>query len=413
MKAKNLLILIVLGLLLGAGAYLTSRPGRTEAPSDVGRTLFNDLPVNDVTRLVISSSSETVTVAKTGDTWSVPTAYGYPADFNKVRSALRKLSEIKIQESLRMDAGQMADLHLANPSPGVSNAALRVALYGAQGKEIASVLLGKHHERKAPEGPMSFGNFPDGRYLSLDRSQALLVGDPLDDFSTENRNWLEMDLLNVPGDEITDVTVAGTNGAPVHLMRDPKTDQLAIEGLAADQEMDSGKASSAAGALSYLSLSGVADPALASDKTGLNHPVVYTAKRKDGRIYTVRIGDATTDGKRYARLSVDFQAPPAPPPAAPDKKTEEKKGAETQKKDEPQKDARALNEKFQKWTYLVDSYRLDPMLVSRTDLIKKKETKPEASTNTAATATAAAPSPAVSTPAAPQANGGIEVKPAP
>ena len=394
MKGRNLSILLAAAVVMGLAAYYASRQEQKAVPAVQAKNLFADLPVNDVEKIILYSMGNTVTVAKVGDVWAVPGLYDYPANFDKIRTALRKVVELKSQQALRVSPKQMQDLSLTSPldpaPAGTNKTGVLVKLVGAKDQALASLLLGKYHERKAPEGPMAmYGGYPDGRYVSVGKGDVYLVADALDDFSGEARAWLATELLNVPQQDVNEVRITGTGRAPVRLVRSEAGGDLKIEGLADTEEAEAYKVNAAGGALSYLNFADVAAPTVTAAQAGLDKPVVYNAKAKDGRIYTVGLGTTNDAGRRYAKFSVAYAPPPEPAAAAP----EQKEGAE---KDAPDKakqkqmerakleqETRATNEKLQKWTYLIETYKTDPMTYTRNDLVKKKETKAEAGTNAA------------------------------
>lgn len=399
MKGKNLVLLVLAAVLVGAAAYLTSRQKQQEQPAQLGRNVLPDLAVNEVRKIVLYSKEKTIAVAKTGEKWTVPAAFDYPADFEKVAAALRKLADLKVQQVVHLDPRQFADLELLSPLETGATASNRpgllLKLLDQNDKPLASLILGKLHERAAPEGPMSFGGYPDGRFLAAEGGEVFLVGDTLEEISAEPPRWLKTDLINVSAQDIVEVAVTSTNRETIRLTRDEKSGAFTLAGLAETEELNDSKVNSLSSALAYLTFSDVADPALAPDQTGLDAPAAYDAKLKDGRAFTIRLGKAAED-KRYARLEAVFNPPPekeAPnaatnAPAAGDDASKAKK----QEREKLEKQTRELNEKLQKWTYLLPSYKADAMMASRADIVKKKEIKPDASTN----AVEAAYSPVVS-----------------
>jgi len=124
---------------------------------------------------------------------------------------------------------------------------------------------------------------------------------------------------------------------------------------------------------------------LSDEQTGTHDPVVFRAITKEGEIYTVRIGGSPEDGNdRYVRFNVALT--PAGKTGLPktdvedDEEGEEaEKTAKEQAQDkeaEKQKQlnekVRSLGEKLDNWTYLISSYKADPMMSVRADLVKKK-----------------------------------------
>ena len=101
MKGKNLLILIVVAAVLVGLAVSSSRKQSRPVSNLIGTKLFSELPVNDVERIVVKSGSSTVEVVRAESEWVLPSRYGYPANFSKIRDALLKLADMKIGQVLR------------------------------------------------------------------------------------------------------------------------------------------------------------------------------------------------------------------------------------------------------------------------------------------------------------------------
>lgn len=146
MKAKNLIILGASAAVLVAVAVRFSRETPDAAAERVGQPVFPDLPVNDVEQVVITTPEGTATVARAADTWAVPARFGYPADFEKIRGLLLKLSRLKIGQVVTVGDAQKASLKMVAPGGG-ANAGTSIDLLGAGGKQIASLLIGAEHRR--------------------------------------------------------------------------------------------------------------------------------------------------------------------------------------------------------------------------------------------------------------------------
>lgn len=416
MKGKNLFVLIIVAAVLVGLAIGTSRKPSRPGADLMGKKLLPELPVNDVEKIVVTGPSVSAEVAKTEAGWVLPSRYGYPANFAKIRTALLKLADMKIGQVQTVTDAQKKSLKMSPPSATNAQSGTAVALLGKGGKSIASLLLGAEHTRSAPG--QQFGGYPDGQFVSTDNGKSVyLVAQPLDDFSLSARDWMDTDLVNVQGADIETIQISGPKAPALAFGRKPDGTGMALGALAPNEEMDATKVSSVESALSYLRFEDVADPTLKDEQMGMDSPTVYRAETKKGEIYTVKIGGSpTNDTRRFIRVEVALKAAPPPPPvpavtnapavgsstnAAGTNATAQAdaKAAEERKKQEEA--VKAQNAKFGKWTYLIDSYKAESLAAKRESLVKiKEEKKPEAATNDVpgvATAPAAATAPAPQT----------------
>ena len=403
MKMKTLVLLILAAAALGWLAHYTSRRAASEQTPPAGRKLLPDLPVNDVQQIVLESGTNRLVIGRAADRWTVPARFDYPANFERIRDGLRKLADLKVGPVVRLDRTQAAALQLSTDGSS-TNVGTRLTLTGRDGRPLATLVLGKYHERKA-EGPMAmYGGFPDGRYVAAG-PEYYLVGETLDDFPLDARSWLDTEFVNVASSDITEVSVTRPGTNAIALARGAGGGELTLAGLAASEELDSFKANALASGLSFLSFSDVAGRDLPPERTGLATGAVYQAKTRDGRTYTVRIGSAPTgDTRRYASFEVAYAAPaPTPEPAttvstnAAEAAAAEKQKADAERarKDAEQKTARQTQElaaRITGWTYLIDSGKADAMLTGRGELVKPRETQPAGATNATPVAAASRPS---------------------
>jgi hypothetical protein len=138
--------------------------------------------------------------------------------------------------------------------------------------------------------------------------------------------------------------------------------------------LDTNKVSSLSSTLSYPSFVDVA-PDQSPAKTGMDKPLQVTIDTFDGFTYTLRIGDKTPENDYD--LNVDVAAAvPAQRVAGKDEKPDDKKKLDkeflenTKKLSDKLHQEKALN----KWTYVVNSWLIDPIIRGRSQLmVEKKE----------------------------------------
>ena len=338
MTTKNLVILTAVAAVLGGAAYMTTAGKRMKAPSVVGKKILPAFNVADVARLEIGGDRKVALVAtETG--WTLESLFGYPADVTKIRENILKLQDLKVGQ---VATGKKIEKPVA------------VELKNAAGKPVATLQLGDTHSAK-PKGQMAQfggGGYPDGRYLVFE-GRPVLVKDALDAFDGDPKKWIETRICQVPGADVAAVTYR-KGGETVKLSRKDGTWNL--EGLGPKEELDTSKTYSLDSALSYLDLTGVADPKLTEQELGFTTGAVYTATLKNGITYTAKTG-AATGSDRWFKVSADFK------PAGTN-------AAENAKLEQTVKD---FNAKTGKWTYSISSYSADSMAKARKDLVKAKE----------------------------------------
>ena len=338
MTTKNLVILTAVAAVLGGAAYWTTAGKKMKAPSVVGKKVLPAFDVADVARLEIGGEKKVALVAGENG-WTVESLFGYPADVAKIRENILKLQDLKVGQ---LATGKTIDRPVA------------VELKDAAGKPVAALQLGGTHSAK-PKGQMAQfggGGYPDGRYLVFE-GRPVLVKDALDAFDGDPKKWIETRICQVPSADVVAVTYQ-KGGETVKLAR--KDGKWDLEGLGEKEELDSSKTYSLDSALSYLDLTGVADPKLTEQELGFATGAVYTATLKNGTTYTAKTG-AATGSDRWFKVSASFT--PAGTNAAENAKLEQA--------------AKDFNAKAGKWTYSISSYGADGMAKARKDLVKAKE----------------------------------------
>ncbi|MBM4142688.1 MAG: DUF4340 domain-containing protein [Lentisphaerae bacterium] len=391
MKSRTLVILTALAAVLVALAALTSRERRAAEPRELGRPVLPGLQVNDVTAVRIVSPAGTSAVARADELWTVPDRYGYPADFTKVKELLLKLSEMKIGQTVRADERQLRKLRVLPPGSGAAaeETGTLVELKGASGAAAANLLVGAPHSR-TPSEPGAYGGYPDGTYVSPDNGRRVyLVADLFDDLPGTPQEWMDAELLNVPANDVARITITGPGRKDVRLSRNAESNQLALDDLAANEQLDSSGLYAVESALSYLRLEDVADPSLDAAATGLAEPIVFSLETAKGEIYTVRLGtnapgDADS-GLRYARIAVAPGEPPATEETPEDKAAEDEEAPATDKgraeRAELEKKVADLNKRLAGWTYLLSSYKAEGLARTREELAKPKEEEKQETQN--------------------------------
>lgn len=406
MSGKKLIVLVIACAVLVGLAVRTSKKSEFATPEDLGKPIFKGLDLNKVEKVVLRESTNTITLTRTEKGWVSADKSNYPADFNKIRAGLLKLSELKIGQIVRIDERQKAELKMLPPTAQAKKAegdaaaaaapkaadpsGKMIELFDKGGAKLASLLVGETRKsRPSADSGNPFGMAPSaGQYVSTDEGKTVyLVSEALQEFPSEVNQWLDAELLNVEADKIKNVSVTGPNRMPLTLIADANG-ALQLPDLPPNEQMNAGKASRIKSALSYLRFEDVANPALAENEVGMADPTVFIAETKEGALYTVRIGSQSPDGSgRYLRLSAEMtsEVPPPPPPVAPistnvadvaaaEEATRKAAEAQTKQRDELARSVKELNEKLKGWTFVIPSYKAEAFLMQRTELSELKKT---------------------------------------
>ena len=262
-----------------------------------------------------------------------------------------------------------------------------LSLLGADGKELAAVVVGKDHLQKSESpNPYMGGNWPNGKFVRVPASGLIgLVTERFYAVTTQASNWLDKEFFKVGEKQFVSLARAGQT--VYEFKREKKGDSLLMAALPAGEELDSAKVSSLSGALSYASFDEVAPRDAKPEDTGLGEPQVCRIVDFDGVEYTLNIGKKTDQGKYYLTVGARDVGPAER--VKPEGETEEaaRTADEEFKKslEQRQKTVRDIEQKLGGWVYLVSSYTVEPILKEAKDFLKAKEApKPEAKEGEAA-----------------------------
>lgn len=385
MNRKQLTLLIVVGAVfggLGWVAYQKQNKAYTDSTQKMGGKLLPNFPLNDVEQIVIKQSGGELHLAKKDDIWVVKDRGDYPANFSNISDLLRKFWELKVAKPVKTGPSRLPMLELVSPDKG---AGTLVEFKDKSGKVINSVLLGAKSMKQAGEdSPFGGGGgFPDGRYVMVgsDVQSVALVTEPFTSAEAKPENWLEKEWFKV--EKLKSVSVVTTNATNNwKLSRESETGEWKLADAKKDEALDNGKSGTVTSALSYPSFNDVATNS-APPSTGLDKPITATLETFDGVTYTAKVGGKSGEENLYFQIAVAGNFPkertPGKDEKPEDKEKLDKEFAESRKKlDDKLKSVKA----FEKWTYVVSKWTVDPFLKERKDLLveKKEEPKPDEKT---------------------------------
>jgi hypothetical protein len=382
MNRKQLLILVVLGALFaGIGIYYAKRERETFSISAtrMGAKFIADFPLNDVSQITIKQPQGELNVIKKDDAWTVRERSDYPANFSEISELLRKVWDLKVTQPVKVgSAASLPRLELLTPDQG-TNAGTLVEFKGKDGKVLQSLLLGKKHMRESPSNSQfGGGGWPDGRYVMVgnDLQSVALVSESFNNVEIKPESWLNKDFIKV--EKIKSVSVVSTNATNAwHVLRETDSGEWKLADAKEGEKLDSGKVSSLSYALSSATFVDVVSPTNKPEDLGMDKPLVATIDTFDNLTYTVKMGKKTNDDNYYFTVALNGEPPKERTPGK-DEKPEDKARLDKEFKEKVDKLAEKIKQErgYQKYTYLVSKWTIDPFLKERKDLLEEK--KPEA-----------------------------------
>ncbi len=314
---------LVLGLLY---AYVEKSHEATYASGASGAPFLPTLAssINDAHALKVQHKDKTYTITRTEKGWGMDTKNGYPVDAGKVRSLLLALKDAEPIEEKTSDPALYEQIGVEEPDAPESEST-RVTVLAADGKELASVIVG---DRRSSKGGMSrAGSTPAEAYYVRRSGEAAswLVQAKLQVEAEEGR-WLDRTILNVDRNRLRAAEVENADGERVFVSKTAKdATNFDVAGVPEGRELRyAGIANTFGSALSNLTLDDVVP---ASDVVFDEPPTASTTFWTfDGLRIDVTVQER--DEKLYAKIDASYDdagataagapvPPPPPPPAEP------------------------------------------------------------------------------------------------
>jgi hypothetical protein len=337
---------------------MSGRP-QLEAGDHLGTRVFPTL-VKDAETLktvAIHRGGETLNFDWDGKMWRARERGNYPADPEKLTGLIVNLARMTKVEGKTRLPDRYARLEVEDPASKDAKSR-QVALIDVNGKEIASLIVGKRQT--------ALGNTEGGTYVRLaDDPQVWLVTGEITAEATAG-DWLRKDIIDIKEPAIARVTVTHPNGEKIVVGRTPNGQNFNIENLPKGAQPASFYIADEYGRL--LTGMMLEDVAPAASKTFPKDKTV-TAVVEGGDGFEVVIETAEIDGQSWVKIKG------TPPPA-------DKPDADAAKAVDLRTDWAKLigdmNARAEGWVYQVPAFQVAPLKRRMADLLKKPEAKSSA-----------------------------------
>lgn len=374
MKGKTFLMLLVAAGVLAALFFLRYGNNRSTPSVALGERLFADLPVNQVAEVAIADAENRVTLVKGDRLWQVKERGGYPADFDKLRDTVVKLSRLKIGRSFSGTSESLSRLSLMSPggAADTSDTGKQITLTDGSGKILADVILGQ--TRETDDGATG------GQYLKkADDDTIFLVDGQFRFLKTAPSEWLDKEILDVKAQDVASVACSiDGKTEPLYVLARPIKDAAArMTPVPNGRTADPAKIEQVFDALAPLTIDDVrsADsrpPTAQSGRARLDYRLydgrlisVYPESEKEDR-YTLRLTVENAEGDPSA--VAEAEKTPSIEGGATD-------GAEAKTPAPEPETADQLDEALRPWIFSIKKWQYDSFITQPESLLEevKKE----------------------------------------
>jgi len=380
MNRKQFIILLVLIAAVGTvGLLVHQRDNHSwqNAGAALGGKLLPGLAVNDIAQVSIKSAAGELNLAKHDNLWRVRERGDYPANFTQISELLIKFGDLKIAQSQEVGASQLGRFQLLRPGSG-ANAGTLVEFKDQAGKVLASVRLGKPHQRQAAAGSQFGGEgYPDGRYVMVGAETGTLavISDPLETVQPKPESWLNKDFFSIEKPATIAVQFPDATNS-WQLTRAAETNDWELVEAKPGEKLDASKISSVTRPFSSPSFNDVAPLDAPATLTQPTNGIVVTVTTLDGFTYVAHVGNKQ-DENYPVQFSITASLP-AERTVAKDEKPEDKAKLDQAFKDQHSRltDKLTKEKAFTSRVYYLPAYSLDEILKPRGQLlteVKKEE----------------------------------------
>ena len=390
MKKNQLLLLLALAVVLGiAGIYLqiSKSTGWNDVKTD--RRILQGLPINDIAKIQIRSSTGTVTLEKKQNQWGVAERNDYPADFDKIRNLTRTLWQLKAVRDLEIGSSQLGRLKIAAVGQG-NDSGVEINLKGENGSSIGSLILGKMMEQGEDATRGVAGRFV---YNPQMKDRVYLVAETFADIDPISvGSWLDKAFI-APG-ELREIEQSPwSNNQGWKIVRDTPSGEWKLQDARPGETLEK----QFGGAVPNFAPSfvDVRPATVSTDQTGLNEPFRVQLTTFDGFKYDFAIGKSGPDHTRYVKFEVGAQLNTTRTPNSNESSEDKKKrDQEFDQKIAQLRQRLESEKKLEQWVFLVPDWNLDQLLKRRDEILAKPNPTPSPNPLPSATpASEAKPSP--------------------
>jgi hypothetical protein len=213
-----LVVLAATAVSIGAAGYAVVSESQRAAPAAApGGPLFPDLlaRANDVQTITVESAAGKLTIAHKDQSWTLTEAGGYPVAADKVRKLVGGLADLRLLEAKTDQPARLARLEVEDVAAKDAKSK-QVTLAGADGKPLATLILGKQNYTFDLNGLR-------GLYVRKPGEAQTWLAEGAVDLPTKTTEWVDRTVVDIAADKIQRLHFAPVAAGEVTVSKADKT----------------------------------------------------------------------------------------------------------------------------------------------------------------------------------------------
>jgi hypothetical protein len=360
MKSKTFIILFISFCVLAGVVYFNfSLTGGKARDEQMNRTLFDALPIEKISKIVVLSPDGAVKLARKKSLWAVENRFDYLADFSLITRLVSNIQAAKIGRSFGATPDAISRLGLHSPDaagvdPGQKG--IRVILKDAGDGVLVDVILGKTREMTVGAG---------GHYIMpVQGKKIYLVDKKFDDIGKKDADWIQKNVTDIKEQDIESVVCRPLNQqkAVYTLKRSGKEKQPVLQDMPGSPPVNPSKIDDVFTALAPLTIDDVAGQAQSDVESKIDFGFLFEYRLYNNTIYSVVPGQGKD--KTKPKYYVKIQAREAQPPQKPVPESKEDR-----------RDLKSLlsrtEQLMQNWVYEIPEWKFKRFIPKTDELLTK------------------------------------------
>ena len=383
-NSRHIIILASIALIFIIATFF-SEPTDIQI-SGAGEKLFPELlpRVNDATYIKIQTNQDTLTLTKSQDQWTVKENDNYPAAIDKVRELVLGVGNLKLVEPKTKKPENYSRIGLQDVTEEGATST-HITIIAGSDKKLADLIIGNNKPAKSDASQKSY-------YVrKVNDPQSWLADGNLPD-KWQPKDWLDIDILEIPRERIQQVKVSHEDGEIVYIHRDnPSVRDFTLESLQPGEQVTAPyEVNNIATTFTKMTFDDVVNTANA----GVSEKPVYSAVLTTFDGLEITFEPFTKDDKHFAKYSAGFneeaakryqetlsqkesadksgEATPDTSPADPHAPGDQKK-VELKSVEEVKQEVERYNKRWHNWLYQLPEFRVKNIGKKKADLLKKDQ----------------------------------------
>ena len=220
MTPRSLLVfsLVTLAMVAGAAVSIANRPAATVIPTDRPYVFAGlDEQLNNAYSVEIQTADRKFTIQRVDDGWGVAELKGYPASFDKLKTVLVEMSQLRYLEPKTGDPARFGRLDLQDVTAKGAKSK-QVTVKDKDGKVLAQGLIGKRNEDL-------FGTGKGGVYMRIAGKPESWLVEGVVSTGEGPADWVSKKILDISGGAMKRLQIDSPKGGHVAVSRNAATDK--------------------------------------------------------------------------------------------------------------------------------------------------------------------------------------------